>query len=240
MSESKNLICRYRYDALDQLAGADRVGQENQQRFYCRDHLVSELQGASSQRVLRHESQLLARQARAFGNLDCQLLTTDQQRSVLQVTDAADSVQQVYTAYGHRWVERGSGSLSGFAGEPVDPVTGHYLLGNGHRAFNPVLMRFNGPDHLSPFGRGGLNPYAYCLGDPVNFTDPTGRFAEFGRLFTSLLGLSNTRLGMSPVIPSYKLAKDALRWGQWENCQPGRPLRQSVRSWPVVRYLQQL
>ncbi|WP_010202033.1 RHS repeat-associated core domain-containing protein, partial [Pseudomonas amygdali] len=43
-----------------------------------------------------------------------------------------------------------------------------------YRAFNPVLMRFNSPDTLSPFGRGGLNAYAYCQGDPVNRSDPDG------------------------------------------------------------------
>ncbi|WP_459203166.1 RHS repeat-associated core domain-containing protein, partial [Pseudomonas fragariae (ex Marin et al. 2024)] len=73
--------------------------------------------------------------------------------------------------YGHR---AQGGPFSGFNGERADPVTGHYLLGNGYRAFNPVLMRFNRPDSLSPFGRGGLNAYAYCQGDPVNRSDPGG------------------------------------------------------------------
>jgi RHS repeat-associated protein len=65
-------------------------------------------------------------------------------------------------------------SLLGFNGERPDPVTGHYLLGNGYRAFNPVLLRFNSPDSWSPFGEGGLNSYAYCLGDPINRYDPDG------------------------------------------------------------------
>ncbi|KPZ22499.1 RHS repeat-associated core domain-containing protein, partial [Pseudomonas syringae group genomosp. 3] len=30
------------------------------------------------------------------------------------------------------------------------------------------------PDSLSPFGKGGLNAYAYCAGDPVNRSDPSG------------------------------------------------------------------
>nr|WP_180203784.1 RHS repeat-associated core domain-containing protein [Pseudomonas sp. SbOxS1]NYU03530.1 RHS repeat-associated core domain-containing protein [Pseudomonas sp. SbOxS1] len=220
MSAFNTTMCRYRYDALDQLIGVDRAGQESLQRFFCRDHLVSELQGASSQSVLRHGAQLLALQSCEFDALNCQLLTTDPQRSVLQVTEAAGSVQQVYAPYGNRRVEGGSGSLLGFTGEILDPATGHYLLGNGHRAFNPFLMRFNSPDRLSPFGRGGLNPYSYCLGDPVNFSDPTGRIAEFGRLVQSVLSLWNTGLGMSRVTPSFNLAKDALRLGALKKLPP--------------------
>lgn len=35
-------------------------------------------------------------------------------------------------------------------------------------------MRFHRPDSMSPMGAGGLNCYAYCGGDPVNHTDPSG------------------------------------------------------------------
>ncbi|WP_350617515.1 RHS repeat-associated core domain-containing protein, partial [Pseudomonas sp. HY7a-MNA-CIBAN-0227] len=69
-----------------------------------------------------------------------------------------------YSVYGHRPAESGVASVLGFNGERADPVTGHYLLGNGYRAFNPVLMRFNSPDSWSPFGKGGINAYGYCGG----------------------------------------------------------------------------
>ncbi|MGY2189231.1 RHS repeat-associated core domain-containing protein [Pseudomonas sp. SDO5591_S426] len=50
-------------------------------------------------------------------------------------------------------------------------------MGNGYRAFSPVLMKFNSPDTLSPFDKGGLNAYAYCLGDPINRADPNGHLS---------------------------------------------------------------
>ncbi|TOL43710.1 hypothetical protein CGH97_25140, partial [Vibrio parahaemolyticus] len=62
----------------------------------------------------------------------------------------------------------------GLNGERIDPITGVYHLGNGYRAYNPCLMRFHCPDSLSPFGKGGINPYAYCAGDPINRIDPSG------------------------------------------------------------------
>lgn len=65
----------------------------------------------------------------------------------------------------------------GFNGERRDIVTGLYHLGHGYRAYNPVLMRFHATDSMSPFGRGGLNVYSYCLGDPVNLVDPTGHMS---------------------------------------------------------------
>ncbi|MDQ0126929.1 RHS repeat-associated protein [Pseudomonas lini] len=167
--------CRYHYNALDQLTALEPVGQAPLQRFYRLEHLATELGNRVSRSVFQHGSYLLALHSRQGNDTSTQLLGTDRQRSVLQVSDTAGQMNRVYTPYGHRPAGTVPGDPLAFNGEAIDPATGHYLLGNGHRAFNPVLMRFNSPDRLSPFGRGGLNPYAYCLGDPVNFTDSTGR-----------------------------------------------------------------
>lgn len=66
-----------------------------------------------------------------------------------------------------------------FAGTRVDSVTGLYHLGNGNRAYDPGLMRFLQPDVLSPFDGGGINPYAYALNDPINFSDPSGNISTW-------------------------------------------------------------
>lgn len=78
-----------------------------------------------------------------------------------------------YTAYGYLHCLTQLRSVLGFNGQIQSGP--FYLLGNGHRGYEAALMRFISPDHLSPFGQGGLNSYAYCENDPVNLVDPSGR-----------------------------------------------------------------
>lgn len=103
------------------------------------------------------------------------LLGADQKHSVIAVCHDALK-DQPYTPYGqaHPHDDTRPQARKGYNGERRDPVTGTSHLGNGYRAYNPVLMRFHCPDSLSPFGAGGLNPYAYCGSDPVNHADPSG------------------------------------------------------------------
>ena len=173
-SASQVVLCRYRYDPLDRLAGIAPVGQADALRFYQKSRLATEIQGAAVRTIVQHEDLLLAQQQHLGKLTETSLLATDQQRSVLQLLDNTVSRSLVYTPYGHLPADSGLTSLLGFNGEHRDPITGHYMLGNGYRAFNPVLMRFNSPDSLSPFGEGGINAYAYCEGDPVNHQDPSG------------------------------------------------------------------
>ncbi|MFQ6554968.1 RHS repeat-associated core domain-containing protein [Pseudomonas sp. Lb2C1-1] len=170
----ETVLCRYHYDPLDRLVDCVPSAEAGIQRFYCKSRLASEIQGTVQRSIFQHDDQLLAQLRREDAEVGITLLATDQQRSVLNVLDATGPHPLAYTAYGHRPAENGLLSLLGFNGERPDPVTGHYLLGNGYRAFNPVLMRFNSPDSWSPFGKGGLNAYAYCAGDPISRKDPTG------------------------------------------------------------------
>ncbi|MFJ7789616.1 RHS repeat-associated core domain-containing protein [Pseudomonas sp. LM20] len=94
------------------------------------------------------------------------------------------SRSSAYSVYGYNPSRL---TLLGFNGERIDRSTGFYMLGNGYRAFSASLMRFNCPDSMSPFSAGGINAYAYCLGDPVNFQDPAGHSVRgfFAGLFRS-------------------------------------------------------
>ena len=174
-SQRETVPCQYRYDPLDRLIGHALPDSPERQRFYCKSRLASEVQGANRYSIVQHGDQLLAQQQSEGDAPDTTLLATDQQRSVWQALKSDHPRTPIaYSPYGHRSIENRLLSLLGFNGERPDPVTGCYLLGNGYRAFNPVLMRFNSPDSKSPFGEGGINPYAYCQADPVNQSDPTG------------------------------------------------------------------
>ena len=198
---------RYAYDPLDRLTTTTMGAQPSTQRFYQRERLSTARQGEHSQTVFQHHDQLLA-EKHTTATL---LLGTDLQRSVLHSLNGAHHYPRAYTPYGHH---RGQQGLLGFNGEAHDPLTGHYLLGNGHRAYNPVLMRFNSPDTLSPFGAGGLNPYCYCLGDPVNRVDPNGQFsfALIAPVVLSVIGLGGTAVGAIPSVGFYASFK-ALKAG---------------------------
>ncbi|MFJ4456630.1 RHS repeat-associated core domain-containing protein [Pseudomonas sp. NPDC089392] len=97
------------------------------------------------------------------------LMAIDQQTTVHTGNNFS---QQPYTPYGYHVVK--GGALLAFAGEPSALLSHCYLLGNGKRAYDTVLMRFHRPDSFSPFGRGGRNAYAYCNCDPVNHVDRDG------------------------------------------------------------------
>ena len=70
-----------------------------------------------------------------------------------------------------------SNSILAFNGQRADPVSHASHPGNGYRAYQPALMRFNCPDSWSPFAAGGINPYAWCAGDPINRSDPSGHMS---------------------------------------------------------------
>ncbi|ATP47482.1 hypothetical protein CR511_26880 [Pseudomonas putida] len=82
-----------------------------------------------------------------------------------------------YSAYGYDLSVAGPFKPLGFNAQ-FRAMRGIYLLGNGYRAFNTMLMRFHTPDNFSPFHVGGVNAYVYCAADPINHTDPSGHMLK--------------------------------------------------------------
>jgi len=172
----------YGYDALNQLVSQNVSAGDTRQLYYRAGELVNEVMQQQGR-----ASRLIKDGHRCFGMSYGDVLTLtagDQHDSPVWSRDAGktEGRENVWSPYG-------SGNTAalqpGFNGERADPVSGTYHLGNGYRAYNPVLMRFNCPDSLSPFGAGGINPYAYCAGDPVNHTDPTGHMS--GQAITGIV-----------------------------------------------------
>lgn len=207
-TSQRNVLCRYHYDPLDRLADCTPSAQARIQRFYLKERLTSEIQDSVQRSIFQQDDYLLAQQQRQSGAVETTLLATNLQRTVLHALSAMQSHALVYTPYGHRSPESGLLSLLGFNGERPDLVTGHYLLGNGYRAFNPLLMGFNSPDSWSPFAEGGLNAYAYCMGDPVNNTDPTGHLPNLWKGLLNVLGIRTFRARVAAT-PSQATAVDA-------------------------------
>ncbi|MBD2784215.1 RHS repeat-associated core domain-containing protein [Xenorhabdus sp. DI] len=176
----------YGYDAADRLVLQKMVTDHTHELYY---------QGATRVAEILREQGTVTRLLQAHGSpaatvtgAETHLLGTDNHGSVL-VNQQGDGTETRYrySPYGQQAPAEQAATIPAYNGERLDPVAGGYLLGNGYRAYNPVLMRFNAPDSESPFGAGRLNAYAYCLGDPINRIDPTGHFS-WGSIFGIVLG----------------------------------------------------
>ena len=166
----ENGRCEYGYTASGHLT--DRVVSGALSRsFFSGDELTHERTGDDSQQYYSGEQGLFAISKLTNGIRRTTLLGTDAQDSVRLEVDSAVRPRH-YTAYGAE-LQREENASTGYAGQRNEPLTGWQILGD-YRPYDPVLMCFLSPDSESPFGRGGINPYAYCAADPINRIDPDG------------------------------------------------------------------
>ena len=199
----------YAYDPLDRHVISQGANTDSTQLFYCRDRVATEHLGNVGLRIFECEDAVLSYQVHQNGTPKALLIAGEENRSTLTVLNNSQQHSIAYTPYGHHLQEADTPQLLGFNGERFDPFTGYYLLGNGYRAFNPVLMRFNSPDSWSPFGKGGINAYAYCEGDPVNRVDPTGHTPALIKRIARFLGVMKPR---STVKSPVNVANDAVSY----------------------------
>ncbi|MEK1955232.1 RHS repeat-associated core domain-containing protein [Pseudomonas sp. YNh] len=136
--------------------------------FYQDDKLLTRLQGDEPCSLFRMGDITLAE--RNVKGTASTLLTSDIKGSTFGTAQASANHSHAYTPYGFCTELY---SLLGFNGEYFDRVLGDYVP-HSYRIYNSRLMRFHSTDDLSPFLKGGLNPYTFCSGDPINYSDPTG------------------------------------------------------------------
>ncbi|MCE0850314.1 MULTISPECIES: RHS repeat-associated core domain-containing protein [Pseudomonas] len=141
--------------------------------FYQSSHLITLKIGDYYRSTFRSAKHIFAESSTDSARKR-ELLATDTKNSIMYAHDSVKKEEYAYAAFGHSRKLPSKRTLQGFNGEFIDILLGVYHLGLGYRAYSPDLMRFQSPDSLSPFGKGGTNCYAYCGGDPVNYTDPTG------------------------------------------------------------------
>ncbi|UKZ58882.1 uncharacterized protein TrAtP1_000204 [Trichoderma atroviride] len=181
-----NLRSQYHYDASGKLVGQVIPGKAEYHLHYRGDKLIGFTSGDQQVSYVSDGARYWGQISKQGNSTDTETWASDGHESIMALigNDGSEHYQQ-YTPYGFSNLGDGQNSPSvGFNGQWRDPVTGWYHLGNGYRVYNPVLMVFHSPDSWSPFTSGEINPYAYCLGDPINRIDPSGHFSLFGIEFT--------------------------------------------------------
>lgn len=201
--KQKNLVCRYYYDAQGKLIEQRLNNDKSNHAYYANRQLSNAVINDEKITWLNDSTPLRLGHTNINGQdkyYHEYALFTDGTPCRIQSGDKVTNLS--YTPYGLRSLYSTS---PGMAGAQIDPVTGWYFLGNGERIFNPILMRFHSPDSWSPFGKGGINPYIYSLGDPINRMDPTGHMSV-----GSIIGITLTSISLLLAIISLGAAIPAV------------------------------
>ncbi|NIF17050.1 RHS repeat-associated core domain-containing protein [Pantoea sp. Cy-639] len=162
--------CHYHYNPSGQLC--ERIVDDKLIRsFHSGAQLTHEQREGQRMELVGDGSTLFAVNQVTRGVRQGTLLGCDSQGSV-RLEISQDLRSRRYSSHGTEPEQEGQHAF-GYCGERREPLT-DWIIPAGYRPYDPLLMCFLSPDSESPFGRGGINPYAYCGGDPINRTDPDG------------------------------------------------------------------
>ncbi|WP_462402895.1 RHS repeat-associated core domain-containing protein [Pseudomonas sp. Marseille-QA0332] len=175
-ADDARTLYRYRFDGHDHLLGVSQGQGPEVVRRYQGYRVSATLENGLLTQYLYAADRPLGLQ-RSTDEAQARLFLTDPGNSVVGESTATALHRTSYSAYGEAPDDSELLGLLGFNGEARERALGWYLLGRGYRAYNPALMRFHSPDVLAPEDA-GINPYAYCGGDPVNWRDPSGHLGE--------------------------------------------------------------
>lgn len=135
-------------------------------------------------------SQIVRYKSKAFAEVDDTgaptFLASDKSSSCVASMSPSDAIAyNNYSPYGHASID----SKTGFQGYYRNRKAPVYMPGNGVRTYLPVLCSFAQMDSFSPFRCGGLNPYIFCQGGPVDNVDPSGHFSAQADLGLNVFSL---------------------------------------------------
>lgn len=164
----------------------------------------------------------------------------DNQNSIVAVTDTSGNVLE-HNSYDPWGVRRDQVTHLPYAtGDEPELLLGRGYCGHEHlpdfglinmnaRLYDPVLCRFLSPDPVvqSPFTPQNLNRYAYCLNNPLRYTDPTGMVSY---------DLKNWQVELDEVVVKAKRPAPILPWGvnHYRPLDPGEWMQyygQSPDTW---------
>ena len=120
------------------------------------------------------------------------------QGDVMGLVDSSGTlmISYIYEGYGETYSVSNTSSMTAtlsnanmltYRGYVLDKGTGLYYLQS--RYYDPNVGRFINADSLISTGQGllGNNMFAYCLNNPVNFTDPSGYCSYLGSIYSPKL-----------------------------------------------------
>lgn len=213
----------YTYDTVGRLSGCrNEQGVHSEYTYDCRDRIISVKTGNKVREYyyvgdtllkIRTEGKTTVFLDNLFGSCVTDNITNEEVYNLVATDVRGESLIRINPAEDTSlnfsdylpWKDyctTGANSNRNDKGS-FDITSGCYIMGHGTRFYHPRLKQFLTPDLLSPVAGKYINPYSYCDGDPVNYSDPTGAMSlhAWGNILigTGLIASSLATDGMASV-----------------------------------------